>query len=380
MGVHDTLSAALAKAGRTPRAKASDSDSRNKGTFEPEAHVMTDLRLLRELISRDSPTGYTDRAIEFVEAELRALGLAPSRTRKGALRCPLGPEPRLALAAHVDTLGAVVARVRDDGSLTISPVGGLSLNMAEGEYVTIHTLEGEIYSGTLLLRNPSAHANKDLGKTARTPETMRVRIDERVTSRDDVLALGIRNGDFVCFDPRYRETPSGYIKSRFLDDKAGCVALLQAARALVESRESPPVELFFSTFEEVGHGGTCGYSASIEELLVIDMGVVGDACDGDEMSCSICAKDSSGPYDRELLRTLVRIAERQRIPHRVDVYPYYSSDGSAALRAGNDFRVALIGPGVSASHGVERTHRSGIDATTDLCLAYVRESLLRSPS
>ncbi|MEM7230563.1 MAG: M42 family metallopeptidase [Planctomycetota bacterium] len=335
---------------------------------------MTDLRALRELIDIDSPTGMTDAACDYVQRELQGYGLEAERTKKGAVRCALGPSPRVAVAAHVDTLGAVISKIRDDGRLTISPVGGLSLNMAEGEYVRIHTLAGQIFTGTFLLNDPSAHANKGLATTERNQHNMHVRLDELVSSDSDVRSLGIRVGDFVCFSPRYEELESGFIKSRFLDNKAGCFTLFEVARRLRESGREVPAELFFSTYEEVGHGGTCGYSDGIEELLVIDMGVIGNACQGDETKCSICAKDSSGPYDYAMRKRLVSIAESKGIEHAIDVYPYYGSDGSAALRAGNDFRVGLIGPGVAASHGVERTHRRGIDASIELTLAYLLEA------
>lgn len=327
--------------------------------------------VLRQLIEIDSPTGFTGAASSFLHQQLVDIGLDPDYTNKGAVRCTLGAKPRVALAAHVDTLGAVVCGLDSNGTLKISRVGGLSLNMAEGEYVRVHTLEGKVFTGTLLLNNPSVHANNAVGSTKREPEKMHIRLDERVQSKEQIRELGIRVGDFVAFDPRYQELPSGYIKSRYLDNKAGCYILLEVARRLQQQGLAPAAEVFFSNYEEVGHGGCAGYSDSIEELLVIDMGVLGDACDGEETRCSICAKDSTGPYDYEMRRRLVQIAESQEIAHSIDVYPYYGSDGSAALRAGHDFRVALVGPGVAASHGVERTHAEGIEATIDLCLAYL---------
>ena len=333
--------------------------------------ALEDLGALEELVAIDSPTGYTDEACDYVANALRAMGYEPVRTRKGAVRCPLGPAPKTSVAAHVDTLGAVVSSIRDDGTLALSAVGGLSLNMAEGEYVRVRTLKDRVITGTLLLNNPSAHANKDLGSTRRSPSNMHIRLDEEVSSRTDTRALGVRPGDFICFEPRYEELASGYVKSRFLDNKAGCFVLLEVARRLATAGEQISAELYFSNYEEVGHGGTCGYSSSVEELLVIDMGVLGDDCAGVETSCSICAKDSSGPYDYSMRRRLVELAERHSIDHELDVYPYYGSDGSAALRAGHDFRVGLIGPGVAASHGVERTHVRGIAATIALTMAFL---------
>ncbi|MEC7922962.1 MAG: glucanase, partial [Planctomycetota bacterium] len=245
------------------------------------------------------------------------------------------------------------------------------LNMAEGEYVKVYTMGGKVLTGTFLLDNPSSHANKDLNKTRRDTSNMHIRLDEEVYKEADTRELGVRPGDIVSFDPRYQELPSGYLKGRFMDNKAGCFVLFEIARRLPPSNKGLPVELFFSNYEEVGHGGTCGYSDTIEELLVIDMGVLGDSCEGSEVRCSICAKDTSGPYDYAMRKKLVGLAEEKSIPHSVDVYPYYGSDGSAALRAGNDFRVGLVGPGVAASHGVERTHVKGIEATIELCLAYI---------
>jgi putative aminopeptidase FrvX len=268
-------------------------------------------------------------------------------------------------------LGAIVSGIKPNGTLSFSLLGGLSLTGAEGEYVKIVTHSGKIYTGTILINNPSVHANNEKEKTERSIKSMHIRVDAEVYSKADVEKLGIGVGDIICVDVKYQELESGYIKSRFLDNKAGCYVLFELARRLKEKDKEMPVEIFFSNYEEVGHGGTVGYSPSVKELLVIDMGVLGDDCQGNEVSCSICAKDSSGPYDYEFRKKLVNLANKNNIPYKVDVYPFYGSDGSAALRAGNDFKVALIGMGVAASHGTERTHKKGIEATIDLCLAYV---------
>jgi putative aminopeptidase FrvX len=336
---------------------------------------MSAYNTLRELVEIDSPTGYTQEACKYIYDLLKGYGYKPEYTVKGAVRCALGKNPKLAIAAHADTLGAIVSGIRKDGTLRFSKLGGPSLTSAEGEYVNIHTLNGKTLTGTMLLNNPSAHAN-DLRETEkRNYDTMHIRLDEEVFDKKDAEKLGIRTGDIICFEPRYREYKNGFIKSRFMDNKAGCYVLFEIARRMKEESIEAPVELFFSNYEEVGHGGTVGYSAGIEELLVIDMGVLGDACEGNEISCSICVKDSSGPYDYNFRKTLVHLAEKYKIPFKLDVYPFYGSDGSAALRAGNDFRVALIGPGVAASHGVERTHIKGIEATIDLSLCYIHHCL-----
>lgn len=328
---------------------------------------------LRKLVEIDSPTGYTNKACEYIYNYLEQLGCRPEYTNKGAVKCTLGDNPTLAMAAHVDTLGAIVSGIQKDGHLKFSTLGGLSLNGFEGEYCRVYTHAGRVFSGTLLLKDPSVHANKDTGTKTRSLESMFIRLDEEVSSADDTKKLGISNGDIIAFDTKYQELASGYVKSRFMDNKAGCFVLMEVARRLKDEGRSAPVELFFSNYEEVGHGGTCGYAPTIKELLVIDMGVVGDACEGKETACSICAKDSSGPYDYEMRRKLVNLAQENGIPYVVDVYPYYGSDGSAALRAGNDFQVGLIGPGVAASHGMERTHKKGIEATVELCMAYLAD-------
>ncbi|MBU3740727.1 MAG: M42 family metallopeptidase [Candidatus Kapabacteria bacterium] len=330
-----------------------------------------DLKLLRELIAIDSPTGYTDNAATFIADTLASMGYAPSRTRKGAVRVALGATPKLAIAAHTDTLGAIVAGINGNGTLRFSLLGGPLLPSFESAYVRIHTLDGRVYTGTLLLNNPSTHANNKAGTAERTVDTMHIRIDESVSSAGDVKNLGIRIGDIIAVDPRYQELQSGFVKSHFLDNKAGCFVLFEIARLCRERGMTPPVELFFSTYEEVGHGGAAGWSPTVEDLLIIDMGVVGDPCSGSERVCSVCAKDSGGPYDYAFRQELVRIAERDGIPHAIDVYPFYSSDGTAAWRAGVDARVALIGPGVHASHGMERTHVEGIKATVDLSMAWI---------
>jgi len=334
--------------------------------------TMSKYDTLRELVNIDSPTGYTDKACEYIFNLLKKYGYKPEYTNKGAVKCALGKNPTLAIAAHVDTLGAIVSGVNGNGTLSFSSLGGLALTSAEGEYVKIYSMNGKVFTGTLLLNNPSAHSNNHRESEKRNYDTMHIRIDNEVYSKKDVTKLGIKTGDMICFDPRYMELPSGFIKSRFMDNKAGCYVLFELARRLKEKNKEVPVEIFFSNYEEVGHGGTCGYSPTIKDLLVIDMGVLGNSCEGNEVSCSICVKDSTGPYDYNFRKKLVEIADKNKITYALDVYPYYGSDGSAALRAGNDFRVALIGPGVAASHGVERTHIKGIEATIDLCMGYIK--------
>ncbi len=333
--------------------------------------VTTDYTPLRELLEIDSPSGYTYDACDYIVNYLEKLGFRPTLTNKGAVRCQFGDNPTLAIAAHVDTLGAIVSGINSNGTLKFSLLGGLSLTGAEGEYVRIRTLDDCIYTGTILLNDPSSHTNKSRETTNRNLSNMHIRLDEEVHNRSDIDDLGICIGDIICLDVNYEEKPSGFIKSRFLDNKAGCFVLMELAKKYIG--KNVPVEIFFSNYEEVGHGGTCGYSDTVTDLLVIDMGVLGDACEGNETSCSICAKDSTGPYDYRMRQSLVRLARAKNIPYKQDVYPFYGSDGSAALSAGNDMRVGLIGPGVAASHSTERTHKKGIQATIDLCSAFIED-------
>lgn len=330
-----------------------------------------DTSTLRELVHIDSPSGYTKDACTFIFDLLKSYGWSPMYTAKGAVVCNLGDDPTLVVAAHTDTLGAIVSKIDSNGSLKISNVGGLLLPSYEGCYCRIHTLDGKTYTGTLLLDNPAVHVNRESGATKRELSNMHIRIDEEVSDAKDVQKLGIDIGDFICFEPYYTETPSGFIKSKFMDNKASCYVLFEVARLL--KGKNVPVQLFFSNYEEVGHGAAAGYAATIEEMLCLDMAVVGSNQAGNETKCSICAKDSTGPYDYEMRKTLMGLAKKNKIDVCQDIYPYYGSDGSAALRAGHDFRVALIGMGVSASHGIERTHKKGIQATIDLCMAYIQQ-------
>jgi len=292
-------------------------------------------------------------------------------TNKGALIAGNHPKPELVVIAHVDTLGAMVKEILPDGHLAFSRIGGLVLPTFEGEYCTIITRKGKKFRGTLLLRNPSAHVNREVGKKERKEENMYIRLDELVEKREDTEKLGIRPGDFIAFDPKF-EYVNGFVKSHFLDDKASVAAILDLIIDMKDELEKYPVAFFFSPYEEVGHGGSAGYPPTTKELLVVDMGVVGEGVSGKETAVSIAAKDTTGPYDYDMTNRLIELAEENNIPYVVDVFPYYGSDGSAALRAGWDFRVALIGPGVHASHGMERTHVKGLLATKELIRAYIK--------
>lgn len=329
-----------------------------------------------KLLSIDSPSGYTEQAAQWVLEAFRSLGCEAHITTKGGVLACLGgkdTDHALLLEAHTDTLGGMVAQIKSDGRLRITTLGGMQAQNGEAENVKVYTRDGRVYEGTLQLINASVHVNGDYAKTQRSFDTTEVVLDEDVKSRTDVEKLGILNGDIVCFDPRTHVTASGYIKSRFLDDKLSVGILLGLARYLRDEGRAPKRRtwLHITVFEEVGHGGSASVPEGVSEAISVDMGCVGDGLACTERMVSICAKDSGGPYNREIVCALADAAERCGADYAIDVYPRYGSDVEATLRAGHDLRHGLIGAGVYASHGYERSHRDGVENTLKLLAAYV---------
>ena len=340
------------------------------------------LAVLTALLNTPSPVGYHGEVMALLRRELEALGLpdlALHETRKGALVATwpgAADGPARALSGHVDTLGAMVREVKSNGRLMLTQLGGYAWNAVEGENVTVLPMGGgRRYRGTVQTVHPSVHTSPKAKEGERDDEHIEVRLDARTAKKEETLALGIDVGDYVSFDPRVEVTDTGFIKSRHLDDKAGVAVMIGALLALADAglRPARRTVLFFSNYEEVGHGAAVGIPAEVEELLVIDMAAstTGEHQNSDEFSVGICAKDSSGPYDLALRQRLVGLCQAHDIPYRLDTYPSYGSDGSAFLRAGGDVRVGLIGPGVDASHGYERTHRDSLVATTRLAAHYI---------
>lgn len=326
---------------------------------------------LKEILAVHSPTGYTIEVINYIESLFKGSKLHITKTNKGALLVSLSENPELVVTGHIDTLGAMVKEVKGDGTLEITELGSYPLNSFEGEYVTIRNSKGKLFRGTFLLNNPAAHVNRNVQSEKRELDKMSVRIDALVYSDEDVRKLGIEVGDFIFYDTRFETTDTGFVKSRFLDDKACAAVMIELIKEYSKSGKAKNVGFYFSNYEEVGHGSSTGFPASVKELLVLDMAVVGNGCTGREDAVSICVKDSSGPYDFTVNERLRKLAEKNKISYVIDIYPYYGSDGSAAVRSGYDVRVGLIGPGVSASHGVERTHEKGLEATYKLTKAYI---------
>jgi putative aminopeptidase FrvX len=340
------------------------------------------LKLISDLVSIPSPSGNTNEVISFVEKYLAELQIKATRNRKGGLIATIegkDPSKHRMLTAHVDTLGAMVKEVKSNGRLKIDLIGGFKFNSIEGEYCQIETSSGKKYTGTILMHQTSVHVYKDAGKAERNQENMEIRIDEKVHNSEEVRALGIEVGDFVSFNPRVEVTPSGYIKSRHLDDKASVALLLQLIKQIKTENITLPNTTHFliSNNEEIGYGGNSNIAPETVEYLAVDMGAMGDGQSTDEYTVSICVKDASGPYHYELRKNLVRLAEENNIQYKLDIYPFYGSDASAAIRSGHDIVHGLIGPGIDSSHAFERTHKLSLDNTLKLLFHYVQSAQIQ---
>lgn len=333
------------------------------------------VSFLKELLSINSPTGYTTNAIRFLKSAVENIGYETEVTPKGNLIVSVDGEDTNAtrgLSAHVDTLGLMVRSINSDGTLSLTKLGGPLTPTLDGEYCDIITRDNKVYTGTILSKSPSIHVFKDASKKDRDIDNLMVKLDERVENKEDVQKLGIQNGDFIAYDPKVFVTDSGFIKSRFLDDKASVALLVSILKMLKDENMKPKTNLkfIFSTYEEVGHGASW-IPEEITELLAVDMGCIGLDLDCTEYDVSICAKDSSGPYDYELTSQLIEFAKAEELNYAVDIYPMYGSDASAALSGGANIRAALIGPGVSSSHGMERTHVDALKNTFELIKKYI---------
>lgn len=326
---------------------------------------------LYTLTSIPSPSSFTTKVTDYLLSELSSLGYFPERSNKGNVFVTLGGSGSpLVLAAHVDTLGAMVRSIKENGRLRPTTIGGHQWSTADGENCTIHTRDGRVYTGVVLNKEPSSHVADQ--KTELIEENMEILLDENVASDQDTLALGIQTGDIIAMDPRTVVTESGYIKSRFLGDKLSAAILLGLARAVREDawKLNRKVSLLFTVYEEVGHGGSV-VPDDTEEMISVDMGCVGSDLGCTERMVSICAKDSGGPYNYDLITALSNLAKEKKLDYAIDIYPHYGSDVETTLRAGYDIRHGLIGPGVYASHNYERSHMDGVRNTFELLKAYV---------
>lgn len=327
-----------------------------------------------KIFNTHSPTGYFNEINIVLVEELKSFGFEPNISNKGNVFVKVkGKSNKItrATSAHLDTLGLMVRSINSDGTLKVTNIGGPIIPTLDSEYCVIKTRDNKEYSGTILCNSTATHVYPDASSKVRNVDNMIIRIDANVKNRKDVIDLGINNGDYVCYDPKF-SIVNDFIKSRFIDDKGGVIALLDILKKIKENKISLEYDtyFYFVNHEEVGHGATT-ISSEIDEFVTIDMGCVGLDLAGNEYAVSICAKDSSGPYDYNLTTNLINLAKNNKLDYVVDIFPYYGSDVSAALRSGKDIKGALIGPGVDASHGMERTHLKAIENTIKLMISYL---------
>lgn len=330
---------------------------------------------IKEVLACDSPSGYCHEVMTIIEEKAKALGYKFELTQKGCgiITIPGAKEGRIiGLSAHVDTLGAMVRSITGSGTLKFTQVGGPILATLDGEYCKVRTRDNRTYTGTFLSTSPSSHVYEDATTKTRDARNMEVRLDEQVNNKQDVLNLGINNGDYIFIDPKTVITESEFVKSRFIDDKASVAVLMTLLHTLSTNEIAPThtLKILISTYEEVGHGASY-IPEDITEMIAVDMGCIGEDLSCNEYQVSICAKDSAGPYDYHMTSELIELAKANNLDYAVDIYPMYGSDVGAALRGGNNIKGALIGPGVHASHGMERTHYKGLENTLKLLYAYV---------
>jgi putative aminopeptidase FrvX len=329
-----------------------------------------------KLLAIDSPSGFTDAAAKWCKEVFEGMGYSAQITNKGGVLVDLGGENEndgLLLQGHIDTLGGMVAQIKGNGRLKLTNLGGMNPNNAEGENVRIYTRDGSVIEGTCQLCNASIHVNREYNDTKRSWDTVEIVPDEDVKSADDTKKLGIQVGDIVCFDPRTKRTASGYLKSRFLDDKLAVGILMGFAKYISDNgiTLNRRTYIHVTVYEEVGHGGSGSVPAGLTEGIAVDMGCVGDGLDCTERQVSIGAKDSAGPYSYQVVSKLMAAAKKTGADYAVGVYPNYGSDVEATLRAGCDIRHGLIGPGVYASHGYERSHMDGVMNTLKILCGYL---------
>lgn len=338
------------------------------------------VKRIESLVNIPSPSGFADRAIQYCSDQLKQAGYEVKETQKGGITITVKGQDdnrHRFMTAHVDTLGAMVKAIKEDGRLALSMIGGFSWNAVEGEYCKIHS-GNKVFTGTICLHETSVHVYRNTNAITRDEDHMEVRLDEKVTSSGETRALGIEVGDFITFSPRFQVTDSGFIKSRHLDDKASAAMLMELLIHLKKEDITLPhtTHFYFSNNEEIGYGGNSNIPDQVTEYIAVDMGAIGDGQNTDEYTVSICAKDGSGPYHYELKQHLVELCRQQGIQYKVDIYPYYASDASAALRAGYDIKHGLFGAGIESSHAMERTHKDSLTQTERLIYAYVTSEMI----
>ncbi|HFR3796473.1 M42 family metallopeptidase [Streptococcus suis] len=335
-----------------------------------------------KLTNTPSPTGFTTDIMNYIKSEVESFGYQATKTAKGGILVSVlgeSDQQHRIVTAHLDTLGAMVRAIKPDGRIKMDLVGGFGYPSIEGENCLIHCAKnGKVFTGTILMHQTSVHVYRDANTAERNQTNMEIRLDEKVSSADETRALGIEVGDFISFDPRTVVTATGFIKSRHLDDKVSAAILINLLKTYKEEGITLPytTHFYFSNNEEIGYGANSSLPDKVVEYLAVDMGAMGDDQQTDEYTVSICVKDGSGPYHYELRQHLVSLAEKKNIPYKLDIYPYYGSDASAAMRAGADVKHALLGAGIESSHSYERTHLDSVQATERMVDAYLKSHMV----
>ncbi|HFI0139423.1 M42 family metallopeptidase [Streptococcus sp. A22] len=335
-----------------------------------------------KLTNTPSPTGFTTDIMNYIKSEVESFGYQATKTAKGGILVSVlgeSDQQHRIVTAHLDTLGAMVRAIKPDGRIKMDLVGGFGYPSIEGENCLIHCAKnGKVFTGTILMHQTSVHVYRDANTAERNQTNMEIRLDEKVSSADETRALGIEVGDFISFDPRTVVTATGFIKSRHLDDKVSAAILINLLKTYKEEGITLPytTHFYFSNNEEIGYGANSSLPDKVVEYLAVDMGAMGDDQQTDEYTVSICVKDGSGPYHYELRQHLVSLAEKENIPYKLDIYPYYGSDASAAMRAGADVKHALLGAGIESSHSYERTHLDSVQATERMVDAYLKSHMV----
>ena len=328
-----------------------------------------------EIVNTPSPVGYPIEMNPLLKKYADSFGLPITFDNRSTAYMTMDGQDNsktVVVGAHADTLGLMVRTIEKDGHLRVRNLGGINFNNIEGESVRILTRDGRSYTGLVCCQSHSTHVFDDARTLERNEKTMMVLLDEKVSSEEDVRALGIRHGDMVAIDPRPQFTASGFLKSRFIDNKGSIACVFAALKYLKDQGLKPRYRTIFAFpyREEIGQGGTY-VPPEASEYVAMDIGLIGPDYDGNEYSVSICAKDNAGTYDYNLTNRLLHYAEKAECDHALDIFYHYSTDANAAMRGGNNVANAAFGMAVYCSHGMERTHISGLKNTVNLLLAYL---------
>lgn len=340
------------------------------------------IATLQELLAIPSPSGMTDAAVALVCQKLDEIGIPFELTRRGAIRADLigsRASPDRAIVSHLDTLGAMVKGFRPNGRLEVVPIGTWSARFAEGARVTVFSDGGRVFRGTVLPLKASGHTyNEEIDTQPVCWTNLELRLDERVHRAEDAMALGVNIGDTIAIDTGTEFLDNGFVNSRHLDDKAGVAAMLAAAQAAQRQDLRLPLDchLLFTISEEVGVGASHVLHGDVAEMVSIDNGTIAPGQNTSEYGVTIAMKDSSGPFDWHLTRSLISLCDTFGVTYRRDVFRYYRSDAAAALEAGNDIRTALLCFALDASHGYERTHLDSLESLARLLALYMQSAPL----